>query len=427
MFHSLHFVTSRHRALHSRAGVAFAVAAVTISSATSLATPPTPAQIEAARNYNAAAGGQTYIVMYDGQIIAESYANGGSVSRRQLLASATKGLTGMVGAMAASDGIINLDEPVALNAITEWQGDPQKSLITYRHLLTMSSGLRELNNLTSWTDYLAAPVDYPAGTVFVYSGDPNIFGLALQRRLGGESVEAYMNRRLFTPLGMTSIRWSSGSFTDGNPNLSGGAFVTAVDWAKFGKFVLQMKTGDWTGPSLVSQPYFDQLFQSNPSHPAYGFYWWLNQEVAPPLATIIDANNQNQYRNQIEPIVNNPRVPEDFVMAAGAYEQRLYVIASMNLVVIRNGPQAAAGQFDDSDFLDLLLPAIVPATCDSIDFNRNNIFPEDQDVVDFFQVLTGGNCPQPTCNDIDFNNNQVFPEDQDVIDFFNVLAGGDCD
>ena len=30
------------------------------------------------------------------------------------------------------------------------------------------------------------------------------------------------------------------------------------------------------------------------------------------------------------------------------------------------------------------------------------------------------------CNDIDFNNNGVFPEDQDVIDFFNVLAGGTC-
>ncbi|HLP83294.1 MAG TPA: M1 family aminopeptidase [Phycisphaerales bacterium] len=30
------------------------------------------------------------------------------------------------------------------------------------------------------------------------------------------------------------------------------------------------------------------------------------------------------------------------------------------------------------------------------------------------------------CTDIDFNNNGVFPEDQDVIDFFNVLAGGTC-
>jgi hypothetical protein len=34
--------------------------------------------------------------------------------------------------------------------------------------------------------------------------------------------------------------------------------------------------------------------------------------------------------------------------------------------------------------------------------------------------------PRPCCNAIDFNNNGAFPEDQDVIDFFNVLAGGSC-
>ncbi len=68
--------------------------------------------------------------------------------------------------------------------------------------------------------------------------------------------------------------------------------------------------------------------------------------------------------------------------------------------------------------------------CDDIDFNNNGVFPEDQDVVDFFNVLAGGSpgtCdPFDGCNDIDFNNNGVFPEDQDVVDFFNVLAGGAC-
>jgi molybdopterin converting factor small subunit len=68
---------------------------------------------------------------------------------------------------------------------------------------------------------------------------------------------------------------------------------------------------------------------------------------------------------------------------------------------------------------------VVP-TCDDIDFNNNDVFPEDQDVIDFFTVLAGGECSSGACNDIDFNNNDVFPEDQDVIDFFTVLAGGDC-
>lgn len=64
--------------------------------------------------------------------------------------------------------------------------------------------------------------------------------------------------------------------------------------------------------------------------------------------------------------------------------------------------------------------------CDGIDFNRNFVFPEDQDVIDFFSVLAGAACPYLGECDIDFNNNSVFPEDQDVIDFFTVLAGGLC-
>jgi cytochrome c peroxidase len=68
--------------------------------------------------------------------------------------------------------------------------------------------------------------------------------------------------------------------------------------------------------------------------------------------------------------------------------------------------------------------------CDPIDFNRDGVYPDDQDVLDFFNVLAGAPCPTtdvslPAC-DIDFNNNGVFPEDEDVLDFFNVLSGGSC-
>lgn len=71
------------------------------------------------------------------------------------------------------------------------------------------------------------------------------------------------------------------------------------------------------------------------------------------------------------------------------------------------------------------LPTIVVgASCDGIDFNGNEVFPEEQDVIDFLAVLSGEECG--TCNDIDFNNNGVFPEEQDIIDFFLALAGQPC-
>jgi glucose/arabinose dehydrogenase len=73
------------------------------------------------------------------------------------------------------------------------------------------------------------------------------------------------------------------------------------------------------------------------------------------------------------------------------------------------------------------IPDRCEGLCTDIDFNNNAVFPEDQDVIDFFLVLGGaGDCIYPACDTIDFNGDQVFPDDQDVIDFFRVLAGGAC-
>jgi hypothetical protein len=64
-----------------------------------------------------------------------------------------------------------------------------------------------------------------------------------------------------------------------------------------------------------------------------------------------------------------------------------------------------------------------------IDFNNNFVFPEDQDVIDFLSVFSGGPCSTSApfgCDSIDINADGVFPDDQDVIDFFITLAGGNC-
>jgi hypothetical protein len=64
------------------------------------------------------------------------------------------------------------------------------------------------------------------------------------------------------------------------------------------------------------------------------------------------------------------------------------------------------------------------SVCGDVDFNNDDVFPDDGDIIDYFNVLAGGVCA--TCDSVDFNGNTVFPEDQDIIDFFNVLAGGSC-
>jgi hypothetical protein len=115
--------------------------------------------------------------------------------------------------------------------------------------------------------------------------------------------------------------------------------------------------------------------------------------------------------------------------APGIYRQAINTTvmplnaAKARIVLLHVQPDPATGG-GSSWFDDVTFVQNAPVGCDDIDFNNNEVFPEDQDVTDFFSVLAGAECA--ACNDIDFNNNGVFPEDQDVIDFFNVLAGGDC-
>ena len=110
------------------------------------------------------------------------------------------------------------------------------------------------------------------------------------------------------------------------------------------------------------------------------------------------------------------------VSACGANRASLTVpVTAGNNYTIRVGGTTSTAR--GAATLNLAFVPDVPA-CDSIDFNNDGVFPSDQDVVDFFDVLAGGACP--ACSDVDFNNNGVFPEDQDVTDFFNVLAGGSC-
>ncbi len=137
------------------------------------------------------------------------------------------------------------------------------------------------------------------------------------------------------------------------------------------------------------------------------------------LTSVVDMNDIGSVLDSSVVLVRGERYPlADLGMAAPGY-QNWSPKRINNLNWITGTVWLADGTNRQRAFvLKIVLP------CDAVDFNQNGVFPEDQDVVDFFDVLAGGSCP--ACNDIDFNNNGVFPEDQDVIDFFNVLAGGTC-
>lgn len=87
----------------------------------------------------------------------------------------------------------------------------------------------------------------------------------------------------------------------------------------------------------------------------------------------------------------------------------------------------------DSGSHRTLYPTISPAfvfitgtACDPIDFNRDTLFPDVQDIADFLTVFNGGVCPTASCGDVDFNNDGLLPDTADVESLLGVFAGGPC-
>jgi hypothetical protein len=70
--------------------------------------------------------------------------------------------------------------------------------------------------------------------------------------------------------------------------------------------------------------------------------------------------------------------------------------------------------------------SVVGVTCDSIDFNRDTLFPDTQDIDDYLAVFAGGPCPTSACGDVDFNNDGLLPDADDIQAFLRVFSGGSC-
>jgi len=305
--------------------------------ALSLADGPAQAGYDEAAAYSAEHDGVSLLILKDGQVVHESYANGGAADKAYELASGTKSFVGVIAAAAVQDGLLSLDERVA-DTLTEWRGEPTKGTMTVRELLHLVGGIearsgRGRHRVVDYAATLEVPVTGKPGETFDYG--PNsfqVFGLLMSRKLkaagSSEDPLAYLERRIFTPIG---LRYGSWKRTDaGDPHLPSGAALTAREWAKFGAFILN--GGVHEGKRLVDKEAFEAIFHGTPANPAYGLTWWLNRPVPEHLKQEIP-----QLRRATDLVGNTTVVPKDLVFAAGAGKQRLYISFEENLVIVRQG------------------------------------------------------------------------------------------
>jgi beta-glucanase (GH16 family) len=85
-----------------------------------------------------------------------------------------------------------------------------------------------------------------------------------------------------------------------------------------------------------------------------------------------------------------------------------------------------AAQSAGADWWDDL--SFAPASlCDTLDFNRDGLFPDSTDIDDFLTVFSGGACSTPgPCGDVDYNNDGLFPDSTDIDSLLGVFSGNGC-
>ncbi|MES2833816.1 MAG: serine hydrolase domain-containing protein [Pseudomonadota bacterium] len=302
----------------------------------------------AAKAYSDARRGVSLLIRKAGRTLHESYAGGGGAARGWELASGTKSFCGVLAAAMVQDGMLSLDELCA-ETLTEWRADEGKASIRIRDLLTLTSGVGggELGRPPPYAEAVAAPLTAPPRTRFIYGPAPfQAFGEIVRRKLvaAGEpgDVLAFMQRRILTPFGVTPISWRK---REGQPTMPSGAQVTARDWAAFGTVVMAGGDGRVDAPTLAA------CFEGTSINPGYGLTWWL---LRPGLIGPGRRSGLGEEGAAMARIA-------DVRMAAGAGNQRLYLIPDRDLIVVRQASGVLAALrgddagWSDADFLRMVL------------------------------------------------------------------------
>ncbi|MBV9618105.1 MAG: serine hydrolase [Verrucomicrobia bacterium] len=334
----------------------FATSLIAATTATSsFAAEIQPGNCGRAANYSEKNRGFSMLVMQNGKTAFEHYANGGGADMRCKIFSGTKSFWGIAALCAVRDGLVRLDDRVA-DTITEWKSDPRKSQITIRQLLNQTDGIEPAPHLHSQSirDRNAVavqlPMVAPLGAAFEYGPSHlQIFNELLHRKLNGKSTVSYLTENVLSPLDLTSLDFKRDG--RGNPLPASGFELTAREWARFGELILGH--GNYHGKQIVPSSLLAQAFLGSSANPSYGLTFWLNRQA--PNAREIDYEKEldlKWQRARWGGICFCRAAPPDMVVALGSNYERMFIIPSLNAIIVRQGMSL---KFSDSLFLRLVL------------------------------------------------------------------------
>lgn len=290
-----------------------------------------------ARSHNSSA----LLVMHRGKLVSESYWKGSTPSSTSNSMSMSKTIVALLIGIAIEERYIDSElDPVA-KYIPEWSGD-ERNKITLQDLLYMRSGLRNEDNTDSLgsdlvqmyvgndvdTIALNVPATKSPGEAFDYNNaNTQILGEVLERATGEKYVD-YLSSRLWQPLqARDAAIWLDRP--QGNPKTFCCMFATARDWGKIGQ--LFVKRGKVNNKQVVAAAWLDKMIQPSSTESSYGYHIWLEAKT---------KDKPKISRRASQPFIANT------IYLDGKSLQRVYIIPSQELVVVRIGEQSE--EWDDS-------------------------------------------------------------------------------
>ena len=291
-------------------------------------------QIPALLDFLRTKNSKSFLILVNGRIVMEEYFDGHKASDSWQWNSAGKTLTTAAVGIAQQENLLDINQPVSDYLGLGWTNMPlaKEALITPKHLLSMTSGINDENQLIIKPNltYLA-----DAGSRWSYH---NVFQRLMNvvGEASGLEFEAYFDEKLKSKIGMDGF-WNEGLiFTIYNS--------TSRSMARFG--LLALNQGKWGNEQVVDEDFFKESTSTSQTiNPAYGYLWWLNgksQFMLPTSQTVF-------------PGMLIPNAPADLYAAMGAEDQRIFVIPSKKMVIIRMGrasdpanPNFALSGFDQA-------------------------------------------------------------------------------
>ncbi|MGB5553237.1 MAG: serine hydrolase [Flavobacteriaceae bacterium] len=274
-----------------------------------------------------------FVVLKNGKIALEWYAADHDQDTPWYWASAGKTLTAFTTGIALEEGHLALTDKTSDYLGTGWTSLPteKEDLITVRHQLTMTSGLDDTQGDCKTPDCLTYLAD--AGTRWAYHNAPYTLIQDVVSDAVQSDYETYFDSKLKDKIGMTG-QWLS---TNGENNVY---WSTARSMARFG--LLNLNNGVWDQEVILGDTVYLNAMKntSQDLNKSYGYLWWLNGKESAMLPTL-----QTVFQNELM-----PDAPDDLYAGLGKNDQKLHIVPSQNLVVVRMGDDTGDASAGPSSF-----------------------------------------------------------------------------